>query len=639
MPAGAVTATNLNAIGNITVSSEVHHHAESAQSRRRFVVFASVIIVALAAIAWLLEGLLGGQKFDAPRIRAHFVESSERQRDADLAAADTATPSDERQRLRDAAHAAHAAHAARLARIDDAVSRFRELEGGPDATRVGRELTRILAGEGADAALAYIEREKAGLLAEADAQLASDRERLRRKLAPLLSAADLQVNKGDAPAARRAYRELLQRDPAWPAALRACAWFLYDQSFQHNVHGTLIAALADAEEAHTLAIRLHTAKPGSARAQRLLSVTHHQMGDVLLKRGQEGDAAKVESHYALSLELADALLAANPGSADAKRDVSVSLDRLGDFLATRAQSGDMDKALDCFTRSLEIDEALLAANPGSAQVTRDVSVSLSKLGDFLATREQPGDEDKALDHFTRSFGMKEKLLAANPGSAEATRDVSVSLDILGDFFATRGQPGDMDKALDHFTRSFDMKEKLLAANPGSAQAKRDVSVSLNTLGHFYGDFINRRMQPGDADKARSYLIRSLELDEMLLAENPASAEAMRNVSISLKILGDFLTLGSKSGDFDKALRCHMRSLELNEKLLAANPDSAQAIRDVALSHDKIARFSVLRWDAASEARHSRAMYGLLKPAIERGMTFDPPTLRIYEDLKARFSGK
>ena len=460
MPAGAVTATNLNAIGNITVSSEVHHHAESAQSRRRFVVFASVIIVALAAIAWLLEGLLGGQKFDAPRIRAHFVESSERQRDADLAAADTATPSDERQRLRDAAHAAHAA---RLARIDDAVSRFRELEGGPDATRVGRELTRILAGEGADAALAYIEREKAGLLAEADAQLASDRERLRRKLAPLLSAADLQVNKGDAPAARRAYRELLQRDPAWPAALRACAWFLYDQSFQHNVHGTLIAALADAEEAHTLAIRLHTAKPGSARAQRLLSVTHHQMGDVLLKRGQEGDAAKVESHYARSLELADALLAANPGSADAKRDVSVSLDRLGDFLATRAQSGDMDKALDCFTRSLEIDEALLAANPGSAQVTRDVSVSLSKLGDFLATREQPGDEDKALDHFTRSF---------------------------------------------------DMKEKLLAANPGSAQAKRDVSVSLNTLGHFYGDFINRRMQPGDADKARSYLIRSLELDEI-----------------------------------------------------------------------------------------------------------------------------
>ena len=65
--------------------------------------------------------------------------------------------------------------------------------------------------------------------------------------------------------------------------------------------------------------------------------------------------------------------------------------------------------------------------------------------------------------------------------------MSVSLDILGDFFATRGQPGDMDKALDHFTRSFDMKEKLLAANPGSAQAKRDVSVSLNTLGHFYGD--------------------------------------------------------------------------------------------------------------------------------------------------------
>ena len=129
------------------------------------------------------------------------------------------------------------------------------------------------------------------------------------------------------------------------------------------------------------------------------------------------------------------------------------------------------------------------------------------------------------------------------------------------------------------------------------------------------------------------------MDEALLAANPDSAEAMRHVSVSLHRLGDFLVLGSKSGDFDKAFRYLMRSLEMDEALLAANPDSAQAIRDVAFSHDKIARFSLLRWDAAGEARHSRATYDLLKPAIERGMTFDPPTLRIYEGLKARFSGK
>ena len=386
-----------------------------------------------------LDAIAALQRITTTHIRAHLLESTERQRDADLAVADKAPKSDERQRLRESALAAHAA---RLARIDDAVARFAELEGGPEATRVGRELTRILTDEGTDAALAFIGREKAGLLAEADAQLAADRERLRGRLAPLLSAADLLVTKGDTAAARTAYRELLQRDPAWPAALSAFAWFLFDQSIQNEYHHTLVAALADAQEAHTLATRWHEAAPADAKARRLLYATHTQMGDVLIQRGQPGDAAQVEQHYTRSLDLAEKLLADNPGSAQAVRDVSVSLNKLGDFLAQRAQPGDADKALGHFTRSLALREKLLADNPGSAQAVRDVSVSLNKLGDFLAQRAQPGDADKALGHFTRSLALREKLLADNPGSAQAVRDVAVSHYKMAGFASRRGDKKD-----------------------------------------------------------------------------------------------------------------------------------------------------------------------------------------------------
>ena len=437
-----------------------------------------------------IENLLAAQKFAAPRIRAHFVESTERQRDTDLAAADKAAKSDERQRLRETALAAHAA---RLARIDDAVARFAELESGPEATRIGRELTRILTDEGTDAALAFIGREKAGLLAEADAQLAADRERLRGRLAPLLSAADLLVTKGDTAAARTAYRELLQRDPAWPAALEAFAWFLFDQSIQNKTHGTLVAALADAQEAHTLATRWHEAAQAEAKARRLLSATHNQMGDVLRQRGQPGDAAQVEQHYTRSLELAEKLLADNPGSAQAVRDVSVSLDRLGDFLARRAQPGDADKALGHFTRSLEVREKLLADNPGSAQAVRDVSVSLNKLGDFLARRAQPGDADKALGHFTRCNELFEKLLADNPGSAQAVRDVCVSLEKLGIALSKRNQPGDSSKVANYFDRCVQIGEALLKANPTSGLAASDLAAICME----YGNHAERTGQ-GDA---------------------------------------------------------------------------------------------------------------------------------------------
>ncbi len=268
--------------------------------------------------------ILSAQKFDAPALRAHILEYSERKRDADLAAAKLAGADEEN--LREAAHRSRTDPA----RVDDVVSRFQELSGMADATPVTTEFLRLM-GKDPDAALAYIERQKAGVLASVDA----DRDRIRVKLAPLLSAADLLVTKGDTAATRTAYRELLQRDPAWPAALEAFAWFLFDQSIQNLDHRTVVAALADAEEAHTLATRWHEAAPADAKARRLLSATHTQMGDVLIRRGQPGDAAQVEQHFTRSLDLAEKLLADNPGSAQAVRDVAVSHYKIAGFANRR----------------------------------------------------------------------------------------------------------------------------------------------------------------------------------------------------------------------------------------------------------------------------------------------------------------
>ena len=625
--------------------------------------------------------IISGQKIDTARIKAHLRESSERKLTADLAAAGLEKKSDVRQRLRDAAEAAHQS---RLARIDDLAASFALLDGQPDASPILREMTRILQEEGVDAALAYAERQKPAILTAVAAADAAHLEQKRSRLQPLLQAAGLQRTKGQTTAARASFRELLALDPAWPAALESYAWFLFAQGYQSLFHGPLLAALADAEEAHTLATRLHTADSTNTTAQRLLSATHEQMGDVLLNRGRDGDATKVHEHFTRSNELREALLQANPGSAQATRDVSLSLDRLGDFLvtrvqpgeadkalrhythslelrepllqanpgsaqamrdvslslyrlgdflATRGQSADADKALEYFNRSLDLAEALLQANSGSAQATRDVSVNLNKLGDFLATRGQPGDADKTLAYFTRDLEMCEALLASTPGSAQAMRDVSLSLYRLGDSFATRGQPGDADKALAYFARSLDLAETLLQANPGSAQAMRDVSISHEKL----GTFLAKRRQPGDMEKVLVYCTRSLEMTEALLKANPSSVQATRDASVSLQRLGDFLAMRGQAGDADKALGHFTRSLELIETLFKANPGSTEATRDVVVSHHKMAAFANRRGDAQAATQHLRAIYDLLKPAIGRGMTFDPPIVQIYESLKAQFS--
>ena len=79
-----------------------------------------------------------------------------------------------------------------------------------------------------------------------------------------------------------------------------------------------------------------------------------------------------------------------------------------------------------------------------------------------------------------------------------------------------------------------------------------------------------------------------------------------------------------------------RDLGLSEALLKANPGSAQTTRDVVVSHYKLAGFANQRSDTQGETQHSRAIYDLLKPAIERGVTFDPPVVQLYERLKNSF---
>ena len=79
------------------------------------------------------------------------------------------------------------------------------------------------------------------------------------------------------------------------------------------------------------------------------------------------------------------LAAADPGNAEWQRDVSVSLDRVGDV---RLAAGDRAGALAAYEESLAIMRKLAAPDPGNAQWQRDVSVSLDKVGDV---RRAAGD--------------------------------------------------------------------------------------------------------------------------------------------------------------------------------------------------------------------------------------------------------
>lgn len=353
-------------------------------------------------------------------------------------------------------------------------------------------------------------------------------------------------------------------------------------------------------------------------------------GDVLFERSQPGDAEKALGHYQCSLEIRERLLEANPESAEAARDVSVSLERLGDFLARRGQPGDAETALGHYQRSLEIRERLRQADPESARAAIAVAISHERLGDY---QRNFGPPDTAAEHYQRSLEVWTRQHEANPASAAYARGMCIPLDRLGDFLAGRGQPGDAERALGHYQHSLAVRERLLGANPESAQAARDVSVSLERL----GDFLARRGQPGDAEEALGHYRRSLEVGERLLAANPESAEAARDVAVSLDRLGDFLARRGQPGDAEQALSQYQRSLEVSERLRAASPESAQAERDVMVSHFKLHTFCQQHGAPDKSREHLRKCFAMLDDFAGAGRPMDAQMRALYERLKSELA--
>lgn len=423
--------------------------------------------------------LIDGQKLDTPALRARLTESSERTLQQELAIAGQIPDSEDRDKGREAAEIAHAA---RIARIDDLASRLSELFATGRASPILVEMLRIVDAEGVDAALAYEERQRPALLESIKAARLMDRERTRVSLQPILKAAQIQATKGDSTAARASYQEILALEPDWPEAMKAFAKFLYDME-PHSIvdrNGKSSLDTSDVKTMYALANRLQILSPDDEVALRFLSDCSERIGAVFLFSRNIEDAKNAPAHFQRCLDIDKKLFTANPKSTEYAFDFAVSLNGYFDCFVCLLQydlPGDIEQAFAYFQTDFELSDKLIVANPASAHPLRNLYKSLGERGTVLARRGLRGDAEKALTYYQSCLKLSEKFLTASPDSAQAARDVSISLENLGDFLTQRGQPGDADAALAHFERSLETSKKLLTANPDSVEAARDVWVS------------------------------------------------------------------------------------------------------------------------------------------------------------------
>jgi tetratricopeptide (TPR) repeat protein len=375
--------------------------------------------------------------------------------------------------------------------------------------------------------------------------------------------------------------------------------------------GNMATSLTMVQRRLMLAENLLALNPDSAQARRDLSVSQERIGDFYLRRGGPGDDALALAAYQAALKTRRKLAEENPDSAEARRDLSVSQNKIGDFYLRRGGPGDDALALAAYQAALEADRQLAEDNPDSAQARRDLSVSQNKIGDFYLRRGGPGDEALALAAYQAALETRRQLAEDNPDSAQARRDLSVSQNKIGDFYLRRGGPGDDALALVAYQAALETRRQLAEDNPDSAEARRDLSVSQNKIGDVY----LRRGGPGDDALALSAYQAALEIARKLAEDNPDSAQARRDLSVSQSKIGDFYLRRGGPGYAALALTAYQASLATDRQLAEDNPDSAQARRDLSVSQNKIGDFYLRRggqgddalalaaYEAALETRH------------------------------------
>jgi len=558
-------------------------------------------------------------KITSPGIRKQILRGSAMKRDRDLAGTATAEPP-EQEKLR---KAVRDAHTFRISRIDALVSSLTEWKDRSGTPPVLSKMIRLLHDDGAEPALTYVDKQKAGILEHFRQRPASELEQARAELQPLLTAAALKAAIGESGAARNDYMELLNQDPPWVEALSAFAWFLRDQSLQSEQFGDANIAVADAEEAYSVAQLL----PDTSHVRnQLISATRLRIAGALTARRKPGDISEARQRYLDNIRFAAYRVNGYAGSREATQDEAEGHEKLGDLLNGSGSLGDRERAGSHFSESFELREKLLRGNPGAIQEARDAARISRKLADFLQENSRTYDELSALKVFQRNLEIWEEVLRANPGLEGGAAAMAESLVKMRTFVFRASLRPTQQETVQRYLLSLDFCDAQLSNLPFQEDVARNVALSRIVAGRI----LQEGKRPEDAIVAIPHFARSLQLYEPMLKANPGSADLQGEAASVLIGLGDLHQMRRQPGDFEQALDYYRRSLALSEPLLFDSTIAQEKVwpicRKIAILLEQTGKEGALPY--------WRRAYDVLAE-LKQKVTLNEETLRIFEELRRK----
>jgi non-specific serine/threonine protein kinase/serine/threonine-protein kinase len=233
--------------------------------------------------------------------------------------------------------------------------------------------------------------------------------------------------------------------------------------------GDTKGALEYMSKAETIGERLNTQFPTNLDYQVLLGIIHNALGFLFSSEGKQNEELQ---EYLKAVDIDRALLKADPGNTAYRRELAVQLGNAG---GTMVRLGDKSGALEKVKEALSIYESLAAADPNDGSIRRNLAVGYRNVGVALGTNDPAG----ALSNFHKALQIFAELNAKDPNNADLRRQWAYCYLAQGRF---QSEADDLNAAIESDLQGIKIDEALVASSPTNASARNTLAQLYEKLG-------------------------------------------------------------------------------------------------------------------------------------------------------------
>lgn len=249
-------------------------------------------------------------------------------------------------------------------------------------------------------------------------------------------------------------------------------------------------------------------------------------------------------------------------------------------------------------KALEYLGALVADSGGRPELSRDLASAYQRVGEIQGNPffANLGDTAGCLASLRTALEMRERLLATDPGNVGLERDRNISLNGIGSVLS---RTGDVAGGLVMLRRAQESRGRLAARLPDDRRLQRDLAASALTI----SDVLS---MSGDRPSALASVNAARTIMEPLARKQPDDRHAFRDLIL---VQGKTATLLSEGGDLEGATAALEASAADLSRWLGRQPHDAELRRDLAITLNKVG-------DCRLEARAPGPAVAAYREALE-----------------------